>query len=169
MNCFQGSIFPHSSTANTFIKKFHTHKCIHATATLSAPQNLYRQDWPGEGTVWAQREGGGGMLTDSIRLSALGVGVCARASMLSCFERLFPSVWQCHSACKDWKKVSVDEDCFIYQASRLEVHVLFRTVSSLLSNIMHPLLCLIATQPQQLWGELHFLKASDVKQSWKVN
>ena len=32
------------------------------------------------------------------------------------------------------KTVSAAQDCFIYQASRLEVHALFRTVSSFLSN-----------------------------------
>ena len=107
---------------------------VHSTATLSA-SNQYQQDLTVEGTMCDLREVGEGVLIESIRLTGLGVDACACASVVSCSEQLFSGVWHCHSAYKDLKKkVSVAQDCFIYQASQFEVHVLYIPVFSLLSN-----------------------------------
>ena len=95
MNCFQGSIFQHSSTANTFREQFHTHKCIRASDHITFHSNTQtytdtigrgKEPWKRYGLRGKEGEGLVGVLALSIRLSALGVGSCACASMVSCLN-----------------------------------------------------------------------------------
>ena len=72
---------------------------VYSTATLSAHQTCTNRTLRVRELCRLRGREGEGVLTDSIRLPALGVGVCARASVVSCFEHVLSGVWQCHSAC----------------------------------------------------------------------